>query len=218
LVKKIRKLTKKGPRANYAIPMLIGMTCLYGIKREGRDFFNALESPEQLSLILSSHLGQEVVVGDRPVRKTEYLDWGFRAEPGKLAEMFAKSGIIPMGPSMGEEDLGDSPRLGILPLLTILKGRDLEGFLKANETSFSEIHRVSLEKIFYPAFNMIPSYDLFLFHGPLHAQRIKDIIASLNFQMETASKGIGGGGESLGLLPNFEGEKIPLFEAYSKDK
>lgn len=218
MVKKIRKLTKKGPRANYAIPMVMGMTCLFGIKREGRDFFSAMESPEQLSLILSSHLGQEVVVGERPLSKAEYLDWGFRAEPGKLAEMFAKSGVIPMGPSTGEEDLGDSPRLGILPLLTVLKGRDLEGFQKSHETSFSEIHRVSLEKIFYPAFNMIPSYDLFLFHGPLHAQRINDIISSLNFQVKTASKGIGGGEEFLGFLPNFKIEKIPLFQAYSKDK
>ena len=197
--------------------MVLGMTCLFGIKREGRDFFNALESPEQLLPILSSHLGQEVVVGERPLTQREYLDWGFRAEPGRLAEMFAKSGVIPMGPATVEEDMGDSPRLGILPLLTILKGRDLEGFLKANGTSFSEIHRVSLEKIFYPSFNMIPSYDLFLFHGPLHVQKINDIISSLNFQVTIERERIsGGGGESMGPLSSFEVEKIPLFQAYSR--
>ena len=217
MVKKIRKKTKKEPWENYAIPMVLGMTCLFGIKREGRDFFNALESPEHLSPILSSHLGQEVVVGERPLTQREYLDWGFRAEPGRLAEMFAKSGVIPMGPSTVEEDMGDSPRLGILPLLTILKGRDLEGFLKSNEASFSEIHRVSLERIFYPAFNMIPSYDLFLFHEPLHARRINDIISSLNFQVEIElEKMWGSGEESMGSLPNFEVEKIPLFQPYSR--
>ena len=199
--------------------MVLGMTCLFGIKREGRGFFNVLESPEQLSVILSSHLGQEVIVGDRPLTQREYLDWGFRAEPGKLAEMFAKSGVIPMGPSTGEQDIGDSPRLGILPLLAILKGRDLEGFLKSNEASLSEIHRVSLERIFYPAFNMIPSYDLFLYHGPLHSRRINDIISSLNFQVETElEKASGGDEESMGFLPVFEAEKTPMFQAYSKDK
>jgi hypothetical protein len=217
MVQKIRKKTKKGPKASYAVPMVLVMTCLYGFKREGREFRAMLECPESLRTVLAGHFGQGVVLSERPLSKREYLEWGLRSEPGRLAEMFGRSGLIPMGPAVTEEDFGTSPRFGILPFLALVKGRDLEAFFQRDWPELSEVSRVALQNRLYPTFNLIPGYDLLLYPAPCHARQINAAIVSLNAILEAEFER---GGipipEPFGLCTNQEIEGIPSYQPYSK--
>jgi len=184
MVKKIRKPFKKGPKADYSVPMVLVMTGLYGLKREGKDFFWELEKPEDLRMILSDHFGYPVILGERPLSREEYLDWGLRGEPGKLANMFVQTRLIPMGPYVHPVNEGKEPRLGILPLLCLVKGAGLKGFLNDSWVQLPEVTQASLNRIFYSSFNMISGYDLLLYPGPIHPRAINEGISWINGELE----------------------------------
>jgi len=218
MVKKIRKTFKKGPKADYSVPMVFVMTGLYGFKREGKDFFWELEKAEDLRMILSDHLGYPVVLGERPLSREEYLKWSLKAEPGKLAQMFAPSRMISMGPYVHPVDDGKEPRLGILPLLCLVKGRGLKEFLNHSWFQLPEVTQATLNRILYSAFNMIPGYDLLLYPGPLHPRRINEGISWINGELEAEA------GRSSSVLemkiPPFDPEaleNIPWYQPFSRE-
>ncbi len=217
MVHKIRKKTKKGPKASYAVPMVLVMTCLYGFKREGREFRGMLERPDSLGTLLAGHFGQEVVLAERPLSIREYLEWGLRSQPGRLAEMFGRSGLIPMGPAVTEEDLGTFPRLGILPFLVLIKGRDLEAFIRRDWPELSEVACVALQNCLYPTFNLIPGYDLLLYSAPCHARQINGAIVTVSAILEAEfERGGIACPEPFDLCPDEEIEGILSYQPYAK--
>ena len=186
MVQKIKKKIKKGPKAPHAVPLAIVMTALYGFQREGRDFRRPFEEPAKLRAALRLQLDQEIIPADRVLSRREYLEWGFKDCPGRLAEMFFRSGSIPMGPGSDEEDLGSRPRLGILPIIAVVKGTLLETFGGRIGGEWSEVARVAFQNSVYPAFNLIAGYDLLLYTPSHHARDLNRSIGAINQMTEEA--------------------------------
>jgi hypothetical protein len=186
MVQKIRKKIKKGPKAPRAIPLAIVMTALYGYQREGRDFRRSFGDPARLRAALRLQIEQEIIPADRVLSSKEYLEWGLKNSPGRLVEMFSRPGSIPMGPSSEEEDLGPRPRLGILPIIAVVKGLQLESFGERIGQDWSEVARVAFQNIVYPAFNLIAGYDLLLYTPSHHARDINRAIAAISQMTEEA--------------------------------
>jgi len=186
MVQKIKRKVKKGPKAPHAVPLAIVMTALYGFERAGRDFRRSFEDMDRLRAALRLQLDQEIIPADRVLSFREYLDWGLKSSPGRLVEMFSRSGCIPMGPAVGEEDHGPRPRLGILPIIAVVKGNQLETFGGRIGREWSELARVAFQNSVYPAFNLIAGYDLLLYQPPHHARDINGAIAAVNQMMEDA--------------------------------
>jgi len=180
MVQKIRKKIKKGPKAPHAIPLAIVMTALYGIQREGRDFRRPFGDMTKLRGALRQQAEQEIIPADRVLSPREYREWGLRGSPGRLAGMFSRLGSIPMGPAVDEEDLGPIPRLGILPLIAIVKGSQLEPFGEGLGREWSEVAAVAFQNSVYPALNLIAGYDLLLYRPPHHSRDINRSIATLD--------------------------------------
>lgn len=186
VVQKIKRKIKKGPRAPQAVPLAVVMTALYGIQREGRDFRRSFEDPAKLRAALRLHLEQEIIPADRVLSAREYREWGLKASPGRLAEMFSRPGFIPMGPGTDEEDLGSRPRLAILPIVAVVKGVQLETFGQRIGREWTEVARVAFQNSVYPAFNLIAGYDLLLYTPPNHARDMNRSIVAINRLAEEA--------------------------------
>lgn len=186
MIKKIKKKIQKGPKATYAVPMAMVFTALYGPRREGKDFRQPLEQISEIREVLQRHLGQTLILADRPLSLAEYLSWGFKSRPSRLAEMFSGAGVLPMGPVTEEEPLERSPRLGIFPMIVLVQERELESFSDQLSEDLSEITRVAFQNAIYSALRLIPGYDLLLYSLPMPAQGLNHAIDSLNQQMQAA--------------------------------
>ena len=186
MVKKIKKKIQKGPKATVAIPLVIAMTALHGSRRQGRDFRHVFPEPKAIQNALQLHFDQRLMVADRPLSLEEYLGWGFRSKPARLAEMFSGSGVIPIGPAVDEDTLDDLPRLGILPVIALVQDKSLEEFsLKLGE-ELSEISQVTFQNVIFPALQLIPGYDLLLYRPPGPARGLNHAIETLNSMVKEA--------------------------------
>ncbi|MEK6683946.1 MAG: hypothetical protein AABY46_04735, partial [Nitrospirota bacterium] len=186
MVQKIRKKVKKGPKAPHAVPLAIVMTALYGFERKGRDFRQTFEDPVQLRAALRQQLDQEPIPADRVLSFYEYRDWGLKSAPGRLSGMFSKTGLIPMGPPLEEEEASAFPQLGILPTVAIVKAEHLESFSGKLGDEWHEVARVAFQNSVYPTFNLIPGYDLLLYMPICHARDTNRAITALNHVTQEA--------------------------------
>ncbi|HEY5599196.1 MAG TPA: hypothetical protein VIK48_00785 [Candidatus Manganitrophaceae bacterium] len=189
MVKKIKKKVQRGPKALFAIPLAMAMTALYGTRRQGKDFRRAFEPLDLLRKGLQLHLEEELIIADRPLSAEEYAGWGFRSKPARLAEMFSKSGVIPMGPpigAVGESDPESSPRLGVFPMIALVQEKALGAFSSRLSEEFSELSRVAFQNAVFPALHLIPGYDLLLYLPPCPAQALNHAIESVNVMLREA--------------------------------
>ncbi len=186
MIKKIKKKIQKGPKATYAVPMVMALTALYGPRREGKDFRHLLEGADDIRSALQLHLGQSLILADRPLSMAEYLSWGFKSRPARLAEMFSNSGILPMGPAAGQDDLEGKPRLGILPLVALVQEREIDDFSERLAEDLAEVSRVTFQNTIYPALGLIPGYDLLLYSPPCPSQGLNHAIEALNAFLKEA--------------------------------
>ena len=164
--------------------MVMPLTCLYGLRLEGRDFRNVFDAPEKVQGILQTHLFQEVMIGDRVLSRTEYIQWGFKSAPGQLAGMFSRPGMILMSPPINDIEEDVQPRLGILIFLALVKGKDLKAFLQKGMQEFSEVLRVAFQNSVRTCFSLIPGYDQLLYSPPCHARNLNGALSFLNGMME----------------------------------
>jgi hypothetical protein len=216
MVQKIKRRVKKGPKAPHAVPLAIVMTALYGIQREGRDFRLTFENPSQLRAALRQQLDQEPIPADRVLSFYEYRDWGLKSAPGRLAGMFSKAGLIPMGPPLEEEEARAFPQLGILPTVAIVKAEHLESFSEKLGDEWYEVARVAFQNSVYPTFNLIPSYDLLLYTPVCHARDTNRAITALNHVTEEAFDQAGRPYPGpFQMFPNDVLARIPLQEPFS---
>lgn len=185
-MRKIKKKIKKGPKAPHASLLVIPMTILYGPERKGKDFRHPIDDPAALKAALEHWLGPEVIPADRPLSLEEFRGWAATISPGRLAGMFRKTGRIPMGPASDESDWGDTPFPGIIPILAIRKGRDLEVLFKNLGTDFPEVTRVAFNNALGPSLNLIPGYDQLLYSPVVHVRDLNRGIDILNQLTETA--------------------------------
>jgi hypothetical protein len=217
MVHKIKKKIKKGPKASYVIPLAIVMTALYGFECSGRDFRRSFDDVVNLRAALQLQLDQEIIPADRVLSSQEYLDWGLKSSPGRLAEIFSRPGFIPMGPAVDEEDTEPRPRIGILPIIAVVKGMQLENFGERLGREWSEVARVAFQNSVYPAFNLIAGYDRLLYQPPNHARGINGAIAAINQMMEDAFHQAGRPYPgSFDPFPDDSLSRIPVQEAISK--
>lgn len=217
MVQKIRKKIKRGPRAPHAVPLAIAMTALYGIQRDGRDFRHPFEDYSRLRAALKLLLDQEVIAADRVLSPTEYLDWGLKESPGRLGEMFLRAGSIPMGTAVAEEDLGSQPRMGILPVIAVVKGQFLDRFSETIHREWPEVGRVVFQNSIFPAFHLIPGYDLLLYAPLCPARVLNRGIEVLNQITEDAFHQAGRPYPGpFDLMPEDALSGIPLQEPFSR--
>lgn len=186
MVKKIKKKTKKGPRAPYAALLVIALTVLYGPQRRGRDFRRTLEDPAKLRAALELQFGPDLIPADRPLSVEEFRGWALSSSPGRLAGMFARGGRIPMGPAPGESPGEGSPFLGLLPVLAIRRGQDLDRFFHSLGKELTEIPRVAFQNALGPSLNQIPGYDQILYAPLCPVRNLDQAIAYLNTITEEA--------------------------------
>jgi len=180
MVKRIRKVSKKGPKAHYAVPLLMPMTALFGSRCEGKPFWYPFEDPSSLRAVLSRHTENPLLLADRILPIGEYLGWSLRSAPGKIAGMFTRSGIIPMGPAPPEEEPGSDPRLGIVVMVALVKGDQLQEFVNTTGAEFSEIDRVAFENLLGPSVSLIPGLDQLLYTPPILARSLDRGIDHVN--------------------------------------
>lgn len=185
MVKKIKKKIQKGPKATYAVPLVMALAALYSPRREGKDFRHLLEGADDIRSALQLHLGQTLLLADRPLSLAEYLSWGFKSRPARLAEMFSNSGVLPMGLA-ADNDLEGAPQLGILPMIALVQDRALDDFSERLSEEFSEVGRVAFQNAIYPALGLIPGYDLLLYAPPSPAQGLNHAIDALNASLKDA--------------------------------
>lgn len=185
MVKKIKKKIQKGPKATYAVPLVMALTALYGPRREGKDFRHLLEGADEIRKALQLHLGESLLLTDRPLSTAEYLSWGFKSRPARLAEMFSNSGLLPMGPAVDNDQEGE-PQLGILPMIALVQDRGLNDFSERLGEELAEVSRVSFQNAIYSALGLIPGYDLLLYTPPCPAPGLNHAIDSLNASLKEA--------------------------------
>lgn len=185
MVKKIKKKIQKGPKATYAVPLVMALAALHGPRREGKDFRHLLEGADAIRSALQLHLEQTLILADRPLSPAEYLSWGFKSRPARLAEMFSNSGVLPMGLA-ADNDLEGAPQLGILPMIALVQDRALEDFSERLSEELSEVGRVAFQNAIYPALGLIPGYDLLLYAPPSPAQGLNHAIDGLNASLKDA--------------------------------
>ncbi len=185
-MRKIRKKIKKGPKAPHAALLAFALTVLYGPERKGRDFRHSLEDPGGIRAALQQWLGPDLIPADRPLSLNEFEGWAETTSPGRLGGMFARTGCLPMGPKTGDAESDDTPFLGILPILAIRKGRELDDLFKRIGKEIPEVSRVAFHNALNPSLNLIPGYD-HLLHSPLvHVRDLNRGIAHLNHLCEDA--------------------------------
>ena len=73
MVIKIRKKVKEGPKGHYAVPLALPIACLFGPRRDKRDFRRPIEASQRLRSVLAQYLSLEVLVADRPLSLAEFL-------------------------------------------------------------------------------------------------------------------------------------------------
>lgn len=188
MVKKIRKVSKKGPKATYAVPLVMPMTALFGPRCEGRPFWATMEDPHGIHAVLSRHLAVRLLLADRILPIREYLDWGLRSSPGRVAALFGDGEILPMGHWDEREgaDPSDLPKLGVLVLVASVKGAALREFSDRLGQELSEVDRAVFENSADRNLQIIPGYDRLLYVPPLHARSLNAGIDHLNQQVEDA--------------------------------
>ncbi len=181
----VKKIKQRGPKALQAVPLVMAMTALFGFRREGREFRRQIVEVGRLRAAFRDYLGQVVIPADRPLSSAEYLDWVFAAGPGRSVKRLAASGVILMNPPAFETDPDDArPRLGILPLAVLVKAQHLDPLAGRIGQDFQEVSRVACERCLYPAFGMIPGYDLLLYLPPCHGQDLNWAVETLNRLVE----------------------------------
>lgn len=217
MVLKIKKKFKKGPKAPHAVPLAVAMTALFGLERRGRDLRHPFEAPQKVRSALRLHLNEDLLCADRILSAQEYLEWGLRNSPARLVEMFSRQGLIPMGPPADEEDLGDDPRLGILPLVAVVRGQALESLSGRLGLEWPEVASVAFQNSIQPSLNLIPGYDLLLFRPPHHARNLNSAVRVLNQSLQDAFSRAGRSYPGdLDLLPEALLREIPLQEPCSR--
>jgi len=180
MVKKIRKVSKKGRKANYAVPLLMPLTVLAGARCGGKPLWNTFDDPPSIRIALSRHMDAPILLADRMLPLAEYLDWNLRSSPGRIAGMFERSAIIPMGPPPEDWESSQLPRLGLGVLVALVKGENLQSFFTQTGRELSEIDRVAFENAIGPCLQIIPGYDRFLYSPPISARSINQGIEYLN--------------------------------------
>ena len=160
------------------------LTALYGIEREGRDFRIPFHSIGETRAAIQEPLAESILMADRVLSPKEYLDWNLKNAPGLLAKMFSGTGVIPMGPAMDEHPSEATPRLGILPIVAIVRGQDLEQFSGNLNRPWPEMTSVAFQRCTFQTFGMIPGYDLLLYLPPGLARSINGAVSSLNRLVE----------------------------------
>ena len=163
----------------------MALTALYGPRREGKDYRHPLERADEIRSVLQRHLEQPLILADRPLSIAEYLSWGFKSRPARLAEMFSSSGILPMGPA-ADQDLDGQPLLGILPMVALVQDRGIDDFSERLAEELAEVSRVAFQNAVYPALGLIPGYDLLLYVPPCPAQGLNHAIDALNASLRDA--------------------------------
>lgn len=218
MVKKIKKRFQRGPKATVAIPLAMALTALYGARREGKEFRAQFDPIEGVRSALRLHLEQEVLIADRALSTAEYRSWGFKSRPARLAEMFSKTGVIPMGEATNRDDQEGPPRLALLPMVALVQERELEAFSQKLSEDLAELPRVTFQNAVSPTFQLIPSYDLLLYRPPCPAQGINHAIEELNGAMKEAfgQASVPFPGD-FPLLPEDEIRLIPLKENCAKE-
>lgn len=191
MVKKIKKKVQKGPKGTFAIPLAMALTVLRGPERKGEDFRRPFEEPDPLREALQRHLDQRILLADRVLSPDEYIGWGYKSKPARLAEMFEAGGVIPMGAPSGSEtapqDNEGSPRLGLLPMIALVQLKGLDAFSAKLTEEMSEVSRTAFERAVYTALRLIPGYDLLLYRLPAPAQGLNHAIEALNRHLREAS-------------------------------
>lgn len=181
----VKKIKHKGAKAPQSVPLVMAMTALFGSRREGREFRQTIVNVGRLQAVLSDYLGQVVVPADRPLSSAEYLDWVFAEGPARSTKRLAASGVILMGRAAFETDPDEvRPRLGILPLVVLVKAQRLDTLAGRLGQDFSEVTRVACERCLYPAFGLIPGYDVLLSLPPCHGQDLNWAGETLNHLVE----------------------------------
>jgi hypothetical protein len=179
MVIKIRKKPKEGPKGHYAVPLVLAMSGLFGPRRERREFRRTIEDGQRLRSVLGRYFGTEVMAADRPLSPEEFDGWGLKSRPGRLAEMFERTGIIPMGPPAGRPD----PPVGLLPLIAVGRGARLSDLSRFLGVEFPEVTRVAVQNILFPAFGLIPGYDTLLLFPPMHLHDLRKALSGLEIQI-----------------------------------
>ena len=213
MVIKIRKKIKEGPKGHYAVPLALPIACLFGPRRDTRDFRRHIEASGRLRSVLAGYLGLEVLVADRPLSIAELIEWDLKARPGRLAEMFWRLGVVPMGTAIG----GDDERVGILPFIALARGARLDNISHFLGKEFPEVTHVAIQNILAPAFELIPGYDFFLCHPPVHLRDLNRALGGLNMMVRDEFEKAGLTYlEDLAAFPQGILEAIPIQEPYAR--
>lgn len=213
MVIKIRRKVREGPKGYYAVPLALAIACLFGPRRDARDFRRPIEASLRLRSVLVQYLGLEVLVADRPLSLTELTQWDLKAKPGRLAEMFERYGVIPMGPAIGEEE----ERVAILPFITLARGTRLDNLSPFLGKELPEVTHVALQNILAPAFGLIPGYDTFLHYPPVHLRDLNRALGGLGMMVQHEFEKAGlTYSEDLPTLPLDTLKAIPIQEPYSR--
>ncbi len=214
MVVRIRKKAREGPKGHYAVPLALVLAALFGSRREVRPYRQPIQDPTRLRGLLAQRLGLDVVLADRPLTAAELADWALGTQPGRLAEMFGRSRVIPMGPPTD-----DDTALGVLPLLALGRGQrlgELDGILGQE---LPEVTRVAIERELQTAFGMIPGYDALVLAPPVHLRDLNRAIEWLNAQLQAEYDRAGvAGAARLVALPSAHVEAIPLQAPYNRDR
>jgi hypothetical protein len=210
---KIRKKVKEGPRGHYAIPLALAIACFFGPRRETRDFRKPIEGSGELGFVLTRYCGFEIIVADRPLSLAEFTHWDLKARPGKLAEMFWKDGSIPMGPATGHE----SEQFTILPVIAMGRGAKLKGISNFLGKELPEVTQVAIQNILFPAFGLIPGFDLCLYFPPVHLRALDKAFEGLSVMVkEEFEKANLTHPEYFPTLPKNILKDIPLQDPFSR--
>jgi len=211
MVIKIRKKVKEGPKGHYAVPLALPIACLFGPRRDKRDFRRPIEASQRLRSVLAQYLDLEVLVADRPLSLAELAQWNLKAKPGRLAEMFGRSGVIPMGPAMGEEE----EWVAILPFIVLVRGARLENLSRFLGKEFAEVTHVAVQNILAPAFGLIPGHDTFICYPTVHLRDLNRALGGLGLMVrEEFEKTDLTHWEDLPTLPPDTLEDIPIQEPF----
>ena len=211
MVVKIRKKVKEGPKGYYAVPLALAIACLFGPRRDTRNFRKPIEASQRLRSVLAQYLDLEVLVADRPLSLAELTQWDLKSRPGKLAEMFGRYGVLPMGPAIGNEE----ERVAILPCIVLARVARLDKLSGFLGKEFPEVTHVAIQNILAPAFELIPGYDNLLCHPPVHIRDLNGALGGLNIMVrDEFEKACLSYSEDLPTLPADTLEGIPIQEPF----
>lgn len=182
MVKKIRKRIKRRSGGPQAVPLVMPLVCLYGLRLQGKEFRNRFENPGKVREVYQAHLGVPVVIGDRPLSLAEYRGSNLIFSPARAAVHSSSSGVAMLGAPSGSPVEG-RPVLGLIPVVAVVEETTREGFMDRSRAEFSEVLRVAFQNSVAPGFHLIPGYDRLIYLPPVHAGRINEAISVINERM-----------------------------------